>query len=54
MSDDALDMVDEKDSNFDLDSVMKQEYWTTHLDRDDRVSLSLFLYFKLGYLAWES
>ena len=56
MSDDALDTEDEeKDPTFDMDLSMKQhmdhitdifcEDWATHLDRDDRVSLSLFLYF---------
>ena len=58
MSDDALDTEDEvKDSTFDLDSSMKEdkdhmtdtfcEEWATHLVRDDRVSLGLFLYFQL-------
>ena len=58
MSDDALDTEDEeKDPTFDLDSSMKEdkdhmtdkfcEEWATHLDRDDRVSLGLFLYFQL-------
>ena len=61
MSDDALDTEDEeKDPTFDLDSSMKQdidhvtdsfcEDWATHLDRDDRVSLGLFLYFQLTKL----
>ena len=58
MSDDALDTEDEeKDPTFDLDSSLKAdkdhitnafcEDWATHLDRDDRVSLGLFLYFQL-------
>ena len=58
MSDDALDTEDEeKDPTFDLDSSLKEdkdhitdsfcEDWATHLDRDDRVSLGLFLYFQL-------
>lgn len=57
MSDDALDTEDEKDPTFDLDSSMKEdkdhmtdafcEEWATHLDRDDRVFLDLFLYFQL-------
>jgi hypothetical protein len=58
MSDDALDTEDEeKDPTFDLDSSLKEdkdhitdafcEDWATHLDRDDRVSLGIFLYFQL-------
>ena len=49
-----------KRPTFDLDSSMKEdkdhmtntlcEEWSTHLDRDDRVSLGLFLYFQLTEL----
>lgn len=58
MSDEALDTEDETvDPTFNLDDSMKSdtdhmcenfcEDWVSHLDRDDRVSLGLFLYFQL-------
>ena len=58
MSDDALDTEDENaDPSFDLDASMKSdvdhlaenfcEDWVSHLERDDRVSLGLFLCFQL-------
>ncbi len=58
MSDDALDAEDEAvDPTFDLDSSMKSdtdhiaetfcEDWVSHLDRDDHVSLGIFLCFQL-------
>ena len=58
MSEEALDTDDEDiDPSFDLDSSMKAdtdhtmeqfcEGWVSHLDRDDRVSLGLFLCFQL-------
>ena len=58
MSEDALDTDDEAvDPYFDLDTSMKSdidhlvesfcEDWVTHLGRDDRVSLGLFLTFQL-------
>ena len=58
MSEDALDTEDEAvDPTFDLDSSMKSdtdhmvesfcENWVLHLERDDRVSLGLFLSFQL-------
>jgi len=61
MSDDALDTEDETvDPTFDVDSSMKSdidhvsecfcEDWVCHLGRDDRVSLGLFLCFKLSKL----
>lgn len=58
-SGDALDTEDEEvDPSFELDSSMMSdtdymvatfcEDWISHLDRDDRVSLSLFLCFRLA------
>ena len=58
MSDDALDTEDENaNPSFDLDASMKSDFehlaknfcedWVSHLERDDRVSLGLFLYFQL-------
>ena len=58
MSDDALDTEDENDDpSFDLDTSMKSdvnhqaenfcEDGVSHLERDDRVSLGLFLCFQL-------
>ena len=57
MSDDALDTEDENANHcFDLDASMKSdvehlaenfcEDWVSHLERDDRVSLKLFLCFQ--------
>ena len=48
MSDDALDTEDDSvDPSFDLNNSMKLDNdhmnWVMHLDRDDRVSLGLFL-----------
>ena len=59
MPDDALDTDDEAvDPSFDLDSSVRSdtdhivetfcEDWVCHLDRDDRVSLGLFLCFQLS------
>ena len=59
MSDDALDTENkDADPSFDLDASMKSdsdymverfcEDWISHLDRDDRVSLGLFLSFQLA------
>ena len=59
MPEDALDTDDEAvDPSFDLDSSLKSdvdhleenicEEWVTHLEREDRVSLGLFLCFQLS------
>ena len=59
MSEEALDTEDETvDPSFDLDSSMKSDYdhkveefceeWVLQLDRDDKVSLGLFLCFQLS------
>ena len=59
MSEEALDTDEESvDPTFDLDSSMKSdvdhivesfcEDWVSHLDRDDRVSLGVFLCFQLS------
>ena len=56
MSEEALDTDDEcKDPTFDLDESMKSdqidefcENWVLELDRDDQVSLGLFLAFQLN------
>lgn len=59
MSEDALDTDDEAvDPSFDFDSSMKSdadhlqesfcEEWISHFEREDRVSLALFLRFQLS------